>query len=87
MKSYTNPTKFQLEKIKQAEAELAKAEATKQAAFEKAMSQGRSFYDQFGKGGAQASQTREQAGTGYDSLDPGTPFAKGGLATMFTRRR
>ena len=62
-------------------------EAAKQAAFEKAMSQGRSFYDQFGKGGAQASQTREQAGTGYDSLDPGTPFAKGGLATMFTRRR
>ena len=62
-------------------------EAAAQAAFEEAMSQGRSFYDQFGKGGAQASQTREQAGTGYDSLDPGSPFAKGGLATMFTRRR
>ena len=65
----------------------AREEKAAQAAFEQAMSQGRSFYDQFGKGGEQASQTREQAGTGYDSLDPGSPFAKGGLATMFTRRR
>ena len=72
--------------FKQKAKEKAEAEAA-QKAFEEAMSQGRSFYDQFGKGGEQASQTREQAGTGYDSLDPGSPFAKGGLATMFTRRR
>jgi len=72
--------------FKQKAKEKAEAEAA-QKAFEEAMSQGRSFYDQFGKGGEQASQTREQAGTGYHSLDPGSPFAKGGLATMFRNKR
>ena len=72
---------------KQAAEKKAREEKAAQAAFEKAMSQGASFYDQFGKGDATSTATRETAGTGYDSLDPGTPFAKGGLATMFKPRR
>ena len=81
-------------KIAKAEAELKalqeKTEAAAQSAFEQAMSQGRSFYDQFGKGGAQASKTREEAGAGYSRSDDSfksSPFAKGGLATMFVEKR
>jgi len=77
--------------FKQKAKEKAEAEAAAaQKAFEEAMSQGRSFYDQFGKGGAQASKTREEAGAGYTRSDDSfrsSPFAKGGLATMFIRRR
>ena len=71
-------------------AEKAAAEAAAaQTAFEAAMAQGQGFYDSLndGRGASVSQESREQAGTGYDSLDPGSPFAKGGLATMFTRRR
>jgi len=78
------------EKLKAQIAEEQKQAAATQVAFEKAMDQGRSFYDQFGKGDAASSATREQAGAGYSRSDDSftsSPFAKGGLATMFTRRR
>ena len=78
------------EQLKKQIAEEQKQAAATQVAFEKAMDQGRSFYDQFGKGDAASSATREQAGAGYSRSDDSftsSPFAKGGLATMFTRRR
>ena len=54
------------------------------------MGQGRSFYDQFGKGDPQSSARREQAGAGYTRSDDSfrsSPFADGGLATMFVEKR
>jgi hypothetical protein len=93
MKTYTNPTKFQLEKIKQAEAELAKAEAAKQAAAKAMQEQNRANRT----GGYQAgydSDFMDGAGrsTGMGAADKGGSdsmgsFKRGGLATMFTRRR
>ena len=78
------------EKLKAQIAEEQKQAAATQVAFEKAMDQGRSFYDQFGKGDAASSATREQAGAGYSRSDDSftsSPFAKGGLATMFKKKR
>ena len=78
------PTPFNLvrkgiEFAKQKELEKQRQEeAIARDNFREAMKQGRGFYDQFGKGGAQASKSREEAGTGYDSLDPGSPFKDGG---------
>ena len=65
------------------------AAATAAAAFEAAMAQGQGFYDSLNDGaGASVSQeSREQAGAGYDSVEQGSPFADGGLASMFVRRR
>ena len=77
---------FEKRAIEKQKAEAAAA----QVAFEQAMDQGRSFYDQFGKGDAASSATREQAGAGYSRSDDSftrSPFAKGGLATMFKPRR
>jgi len=77
-----------IEFTKQKAAEKKAAEeAAKQAAFERAMSQGRSFYDQFGKGDAASSKSREEAGSGFSDVSESGPFKDGGLATMFTRRR
>ena len=80
---YTNLEKERL-------AAEAEAERRAQTAFEQAMGQGRSFYDQFGKGDPQSSARREQAGAGYTRSDDsfrGSPFADGGLATMFVEKR
>jgi hypothetical protein len=63
------------------------AEEQKQAAFNQAMSQGRSFYDQFGKGDAASTASREEAGSGFSDVSESGPFKDGGLATMFTRKR
>ena len=94
MKTYTNPTKFQLEKIKQAQAELAKAEAAKQAAAKSMQEANRA-----GKtGGYQAGYDSgfmdgpAGAGTGNSPSDRGGSdsmgsFARGGLATMFKNKR
>ena len=51
------------------------------------MNQGRGFYDQFGKGDKQSSDTREQAGTGFGDVSESGPFKDGGVATMFKPRR
>ena len=69
-------------------AQEALQEQARQAAFEAAMAQGQGFYDSLNDGaGASVSQeSREQAGSGYDSVEQGSPFADGGLASMFTRR-
>ena len=75
---------------KKAAEKKAAEEAAAQAAFQQAMSQGASFYDQFGKGDAKSTATRETAGAGYTRSDSGwqsSPFAKGGLATMFKRKK
>jgi len=59
-------------------------EAARQAAFDAAMAQGQGFYDSLNRGrGSSVSQaSREQAGTGFDSLDPGSPFADGGIVDL-----
>ena len=61
-------------------------EAAAQAAFDRAMADQKGFYASLnqGRGASVSQQSRDQAG-GDDT--PGSPFAKGGLATMFTRRR
>ena len=73
-------------KQKAAEKKAAEEKAA-QAAFEQAMSQGQGFYDQFGKGDAASTASREQAGSGFSDVSESGPFKNGGLATMFTRRR
>jgi hypothetical protein len=70
-------------------AEKAAAEAAAaQTAFEAAMAQGQGFYDSLndGRGASVSQESREQAGDAPGYSGP-SPFAKGGLATMFTRRR
>ena len=69
-------------------ADQAKEDAARQKAFEAAMAQGQGFYDSLNQGrGASVSQSsREQAGAGYNSVEQGSPFADGGLASMFVRR-
>ena len=60
--------------------ELEKEKAANQA-FQNAMAQGRRFYDQFGKGGEGASQTRREAGPGYSGKGTASEmgsFARGG---------
>ncbi len=60
-------------------------EAAQQADFDRAMAQGSSFYDQFGKGDAASTATREQAGAGYSRSDDSftsSPFAEGGLVDL-----
>ena len=68
---------YQRNKQKQAAMEAAKAAAAK-ADFDRAMAQGRGFYDQFGKGDKQSSETREEAGTGFSDVSESGPFASGG---------
>jgi len=89
------PTPFNLvrkgiEFAKQKEIEKQEiADAIARDNFREAMRQGQGFYDSLneGRGASVSQQSREQAGAGYDSVEQGSPFAKGGLATMFTRRR
>ena len=59
-------------------------EAARQAAFEAAMASGQGFYDSLrgGKGASVSRASREQAGTGFDSLDEGSPFASGGIVDL-----
>ena len=59
-------------------------EAAQQADFDRAMAQGQDFYDSLneGRGASVSQESRETAGTGYDSLDPGSPFAQGGLVDL-----
>ena len=74
--------------VKKQKAALAfEQEKLANTAFQNAMAQGQGFYDQFGKGDAASTASREQAGAGYDSVEQGSPFADGGLASMFVRRR
>jgi len=70
--------------IAQSEAAALNDRATNQG-FQKAMAQGREFYDQFGKGGQEASQTREQAGPGFSGSGSAAEmgsFRYGGLASI-----
>ena len=60
--------------------ELEKEKAANQA-FQNAMAQGRGFYDQFGKGDAGSSASREEAGPGYSGSGTAAEmgsFKKGG---------
>ena len=71
--------------IAQSAAAAANDRATNQG-FQRAMAQGREFYDQFGKGGQEASQTREEAGPGFSGSGTAAEmgsFAKGGRAGYF----
>ena len=70
-------------------ADQKKQDNARQAAFEAAMAQGQGFYDSLndGRGASVSQESREQAGSGYDSVEQGSPFADGGLASMFVRRR
>ena len=72
-------------KIAQSDAAAMNDKATNQG-FQDAMAQGRGFYDQFGKGGEKASQTREQAGSGFSGSGTAAEmgsFAEGGRAGYF----
>jgi len=64
-------------------------EAIARDAFREAMRKGPSFYDSLrgGKGASVSRASREQAGPGFGDVSESASFAKGGLATMFTRRR
>ena len=68
----------------QKELEQKATEAAQQADFDRAMAQGQGFYDSLneGRGASVSQESRETAGTGYDSLDPGSPFAQGGLVDL-----
>jgi hypothetical protein len=79
-----------IEFAKQKELEKkAREEAIARDAFREAMRQGPSFYDSLrgGKGASVSRASREQAGPGFGDVSESASFAKGGLATMFTRRR
>ena len=67
----------------------AQEEAIARDAFREAMRKGPSFYDSLrgGKGASVSRASREQAGPGFGDVSESASFAKGGLATMFTRRR
>ena len=74
-----------------AAAEAAAAEAAAQTAFDKIMSSPQNqqaFYDSLneGRGATSTAESRATAGDAPGYSGP-SPFAKGGLATMFTRRR
>jgi len=71
-------------KIAQSEAAAMNDKAQNQN-FQQAVAQGREFYDQFGKGGEGASQTREQAGPGFSGSGTAAEmgsFRYGGLASI-----
>ena len=102
MNTYTNPTKLQLEKIKQAQAELeaeqkrAAAAAAKSAAEETALAQSYNIGQRGGGDGD--SSTSHMGGISQAQADAvgkankeagmtGWGLRDGGLATMFTRRR
>jgi len=71
-------------KIAQSEAAAMNDKAQNQN-FQQAVAQGREFYDQFGKGGEGASQTREQAGPGFSGSGTAAEmgsFRYGGLANI-----
>ena len=113
MSSYTNPTKFQQEKIKQAQKELAALQAkTEQeyidsgkkaevAALQKEIDSGKysggSNFAQSNQaavgGGSKAKNKQGQTAAQATKAGTGTSqgysqhYARGGLATMFTRRR
>ena len=57
-------------------------EAAAKADFDRAMEQGRGFYDQFGKGGEEASKSREEAGSGFSDVSESGPFADGGIVDL-----
>jgi len=65
----------------------AQEEAIARDNFREAMKQGRGFYDQFGKGDAASSKSREEAGSGFSDVSESGPFKDGGLATMFRNKR
>ena len=69
---------------KQKELEEKTRQAGIQADFDRAMAQGQGFYDSLneGRGASVSQESREQAGAGYDSVEQGSPFAYGGLASI-----
>ena len=71
-------------KAKQDAIDKAKAAQT-QRDFDAAMAQGQGFYDSLneGRGASVSQESREQAGAGYDSVEQGSPFAKGGRVGYF----
>ncbi|MDA9732086.1 hypothetical protein N9U57_02560 [Candidatus Pelagibacter sp.] len=70
---------FARNKAKKEAMERAK-EAAAKADFDRAMAQGQGFYDSLneGRGASVSKESREQAGSGYDSVEQGSPFADGG---------
>tara|TARA_R100000353_G_C6455243_1_gene182373 strand:- start:31 stop:735 length:705 start_codon:yes stop_codon:yes gene_type:complete len=70
---------YQRNKQKQAAMEAAK-EAAAKADFDRAMAQGRDFYDTLneGRGASVSDQSREEAGTGFGDVSESGPFASGG---------
>jgi len=70
---------YQSKKQKEATEQAARDAAAK-ADFDRAMAQGQGFYDSLneGRGASVSQESREQAGSGYDSVEQGSPFAYGG---------
>ena len=76
--------KISFKNLAELQAQEKAQEAARQAAFEAAMAQGRGFYDTLneGRGASVSDKSREEAGTGFDSLDEGSPFASGGIVDL-----
>ena len=76
--------KISFKNLAELQAQEKAQEAARQAAFEAAMAQGRGFYDTLneGRGDSVSDKSREEAGTGFDSLDEGSPFASGGIVDL-----
>jgi len=71
-------------KIAQSDAAAANDKATNQG-FQKAMAQGRDFYDTLndGRGASVSDKSREEAGSGFNDVSESGPFAKGGRVGYF----
>jgi len=69
----------------QKELEEKTREAGIQADFDRAMAQGRDFYDTLndGAGASVSDQSREEAGSGFNDVSESGPFAKGGRVGYF----
>ena len=77
--------KIAKEKALQAKIDADNKAAAERAAFERAMQQGRGFYDQFGKGDAASSKSREEAGSGFSDASESGPFKDGGRVYLYNR--
>jgi len=72
-------------KKKQKELEEKTQQAGIQADFDRAMAQGRDFYDTLndGRGASVSDKSREEAGSGFNDVSESGPFAKGGRVGYF----
>ena len=77
--------KYRRDKKKQKELDEKTRQAGIKADFDRAVSQGDSFYDGLnnGRGASVSKESRENAGAGFNDNTPGNPFAKGGRVGYF----